>query len=271
MHGKEVAIAPTFADRLGLTIEVAPNLDTDVFGTFTGETPRAGTIRETAVAKARLGMAATGLSIGIASEGSYGPNPFIPFVPGGVEMMVLVDDESGIVVDEHLIDHAPVHQHQVTRDIGEMSAFLERIRFPEHAVIVRANVAPNGDAPIFKGVRTLSLLAAAIADSAAGSQDGFALVQTDMRAHMNPTRMAAIARLAASLCTRIATSCPACGSPGYGQVDVEAGLPCRRCGAASELVKYEIFGCISCRRHERRALSDGRTHADPRQCSKCNP
>lgn len=61
MHGKQAAIAPVLFDRLGLVVSTAPDLDTDQLGTFTGERPRAGTMRETAIAKAKLGMAATGL------------------------------------------------------------------------------------------------------------------------------------------------------------------------------------------------------------------
>ncbi|MFU0507935.1 hypothetical protein [Pseudaminobacter sp. NGMCC 1.201702] len=57
-------------DRLGLIVGTAPALDTDVLGTFTGEIPRAGSTREAAIAKARLGMAATGLPRGIVSERS---------------------------------------------------------------------------------------------------------------------------------------------------------------------------------------------------------
>ncbi|MEZ5786523.1 MAG: hypothetical protein R3D62_08665 [Xanthobacteraceae bacterium] len=57
MHGKEVAIAPALRERLGLIVEVAEGIDTDRLGTFTGEIPRAGTIEEAAIAKARLGMA----------------------------------------------------------------------------------------------------------------------------------------------------------------------------------------------------------------------
>lgn len=81
MHGKDTAIAPVLRARLGLVVTTAPDLDTDVLGTFTGEIPRAGTIRE--VAKARLGMAATGLPIGIASEGSYERMGWMP-PPAGI-------------------------------------------------------------------------------------------------------------------------------------------------------------------------------------------
>jgi len=92
MHGKEAAVQPPFRDCLGLSVWTPPGLDTDALGTFTGETRRLGTITKTALVKARLGMAAASASIAIASEGSYGPHPHMPFVAVGIEIMVLVDD-----------------------------------------------------------------------------------------------------------------------------------------------------------------------------------
>ena len=72
MHGKEAAIAPAFLHRLALDLRIARHIDTDALSTFTGETPRSGNIVETALAKARLGMRATGETFGVASEGAYG-------------------------------------------------------------------------------------------------------------------------------------------------------------------------------------------------------
>ncbi|NHB77752.1 hypothetical protein [Rhodobacter calidifons] len=51
MHGKAAAIAPPLA-RLGIAVVVPEGLDTDRFGTFTGEVPRAGGMVEAARAKA---------------------------------------------------------------------------------------------------------------------------------------------------------------------------------------------------------------------------
>lgn len=216
-------------------------------------------------------MTATGLPIGIASEGAHGPHPHIPFVPGGVELMLLVDDARGIVVSEHLIDDAPVYDHTLAQEIDAISGFLERVRFPDHALIMRANDAGGNEAPIHKGLRTTAALAAALAECAARSRDGRALIQTDMRAHVNPTRMATLGRLAALLCNRLATPCPACGSPGCGQVDVETSLPCECCGAPSIMVRHQIFGCVARDHREKRRRADGRTQADPGHCLECNP
>lgn len=271
MHAKEEAIAPVMQARLGLIVSTASDIDTDALGTFAGEIPRAGTVRDAAIAKARLGMSAVGLPIGIASEGSYGPHPNIPFVPGGVELMVLVDETRGIVVSEHLIDDAPVFGHAYLAAEDELTPVLDRLGFPEHALIVRPAETDNGDGEIRKGVRDIGILKRAIASAQPKSKDGRALIQTDMRAHMNPTRMAKLGLLAFALAERLSKLCPACGMPGFGQIDVETGLPCDWCGFPSQMVRHHVVGCVACSHREHRPRSDGLTKADPRHCPMCNP
>lgn len=71
MQGKELALAPPLRQQLGIGPAVG-QIDTDRFGTFTGKIPRIGTMRNTAIGKARAAMAATGLPFGLASVGSFG-------------------------------------------------------------------------------------------------------------------------------------------------------------------------------------------------------
>ena len=51
MHAKERALAKPFARILGAELVVPHDIDTDAYGTFTGETPRAGTMLDAARAK----------------------------------------------------------------------------------------------------------------------------------------------------------------------------------------------------------------------------
>jgi hypothetical protein len=139
MHRKEEAIAPALSATLGLVVVPAAGLDTDQLGTFSGEIARQGTMLEVAVRKARLGMQGAGLPLGLASEGSFGPHPAIPFFAAGMELLVFVDDERGIVVSESLIADATNFGHLVVSPGDALEAFLERVGFPSHALIVRAN------------------------------------------------------------------------------------------------------------------------------------
>jgi len=268
MHGKDTAIAPALA-RLGITVIVPDDLDTDRFGTFTGEIPRAGEIEDAARAKARAAISATGLPIALASEGSYGPHPVIPFVPLGQELILWRDETLGYEVIERVFDETPCFDHVETATARDANAFLERIGFPETAIVAAPATQPT--APVAKGVRDPEALTSAIAQAVEASANGLALLQTDMRAHMNPRRMATIGRLAEALARRLATACPQCDAPGFGRMRTQPGLPCEACGLPTDLVAREIHGCGACGHSESRARSDGRTSASAATCPLCNP
>jgi len=269
MHAKERAVAPAFMDELGLTVVPSAGLDTDQLGTFAGEIPRRGTMLEVAVAKARLGMAATGLPLGLASEGSFGPHPVVPFLAGGIELLVFVDDTRGLVLHETMVVERTNFAHLVTAPGQPLDSFLAQIGFPAHGLIVRANVG-EPQAGLVKGIVERSRLEEAIA-AAAASPDGNARLETDMRAHLNPTRMDSLVPLASRLAQRLASVCPGCIAPGWGRVDVTRGLHCRWCGTPTEMVATEIFGCAACGHREERPRQDGLTEAEPGNCPACNP
>ena len=271
MHGKHQAIAPALHERPGLEVIVPENLDTDRLGTFSGEVERPGTMLETAIAKARLGMELAGLKIGIASEGSFGPHPQVPFMAAGVELIVLVDDERDLVVSEQQVFADTNYSHATGKSLPEVAGFAETAGFPDHALIVRPNAPADAHWPIHKGIRHHHRLEEAIAQCAASSIDGLALIQTDMRAHMNPGRMAAIASLAARFAQRLSTLCPACSSPGYGPSQSIPGLPCEWCGEPSTMVRWIIHSCPACGHEAQLPRPDGLLKSDPMHCLACNP
>jgi len=270
MHRKEEAIAPAMMSILGLIVTPTPGLDTDQLGTFSGEIPREGTMLEVAVRKARLGMSAMGLPFGLASEGTFGPHPAIPFLPAGMELLAFVDDEKGIIVHESLVAEATNFDHLAVLPGEALEPFLERMGFPAHGLIARSNEGEPNTA-LTKGIIDRDRLARAIAEAAAVSPDGRARLETDMRAHVNPTRMKSLVVLAERLAQRLATLCPACGAPGFGRTGTRTGLKCSDCGAPTEMVAAEIFGCASCEYREERPRGDGLQSTSAQHCPECNP
>lgn len=263
MHGKAAAIAPPLA-RLGIALTVPGGLDTDRFGTFTGEVPRAGSMVEAARAKALAAIAATGLPVGLASEGAYGAHAVIPFLPQGRELLLWHDARSGHEIIEMLTDEAPAYDHIEVAAAEGAQAFLARIGFPPTAVIV---MRADG-VPVAKGVQDLASLDGAIR---AARAHGPARLQTDMRAHLNPRRMGMIGQLAERFARRLARRCPDCGAPGWGLLRLAPGLPCAWCGGPSLMPKGEIHGCTACGATTLRPRCDGVTEADPGMCPFCNP
>jgi hypothetical protein len=264
LHGKERAIAPALR-RIGLQVTVAA-IDTDALGTFAGEIARIGSMRDVAVEKARRGARHLGLRYGLASEGTFGPDPDLPVVASGAELLALVDTATGRVITESLRTQTNFAWLPIAPG-ADLDGFLIRVGFPDHAVIAR----PHDDAravPNEKGIRDRGALDAVLA-RLAGS--GPLRIETDMRAHMNPTRMAGLATLADRLAARLATPCPACDAPGFGRIDVRRGLPCAACGTPTAMIAAELYGCDVCGQIEERARPDGLTQADPAQCPMCNP
>lgn len=261
MHGKEATIAPPFA-ALGITV-VRAAIDTDRFGTFTGDIARPGSMVDAARAKARAAIKVTGLDVGIASEGAYGPHPHAPFLPLGQELLLWLDARTGHEIIESMTDPRPSYDQQKVTTVAEADAFLSRTDFPATGLIVQP--APDLR-PVAKGITDRATLDTALAQALA--RDGRALIQTDMRAHLNPRRMTVIGELASRLATRLATPCPACTAPGFGRLRIMAGLPCGDCGCETALTAADVHGCTACG-HETVHPRTG--HADPANCPHCNP
>lgn len=268
-HHKEDVITPVFRQKLGAELEI-PEIDTDLLGTFSGEVPREGNALETAIKKAKLAIEATGLPYGLASEGSFGPHPFIPFLAYDHELMVLVDQKNGFVVSEMIISEKTNYRHGSFTNIFAVREFARQVKFPSHALILRPE--PSKDKKfIIKGIQDDDALESAFMQCHSVSNNGTVWVETDMRAHLNPSRMKVIGALAEKLADRLTTLCPSCKTPGWGQVGREAGLECETCSTPTEMTRYEIYGCVRCARQEKLPRKDGLKSATPSQCPRCNP
>ena len=268
LHGKERALARPFALGLAASLELSA-CDTNTLGTFSGEVERAGDALSTCRRKAMLGLEATGLRQGLASEGSFGPHPALPLLPVGQELLVFVDLDRQLTVVEQRLEWR-TNYGQILLEPGEdPTPWLRRVGFPAHGVLARPATVDGG--PWQKDLLDSAALLDALASCRLRDPQGRVWLETDMRAHRNPTRMRSIRRLGVALVRRLATPCPACAAPGWGLVDTEAGLPCGWCGAATTLTAIEVWGCQGCGHRQHRPRRDGLMQADPGQCPRCNP
>ena len=266
-HGKERVIAPVLEPALGCRIELVAGYDTDLLGTFTREIPRAGTQLEAARKKARIGMELAGLPLGLANEGSFGPDPFTGMFPWNVELLVWIDDERELEV-VGVAQGKTNFSNLLTADWAEAESFARRSGFPEHYLVVR----PDGedDPRIGKGIAAWAELKAAFSWALGQSASDRVFLETDMRAHANPTRMENIRLSVADLAKKLCSRCPACESPGFWVVERVAGLRCAGCGAPTRETRAEVHGCLTCAHRLTRERAD-RHSADPSRCDYCNP
>ena len=273
LHGKERILARPLKSGLGLTLRHASSVDTNRFGSFDGEQPRHDDAPTTCQRKAMAALEALDLDLGIASEGAFGPHPAVPMLPMGQEWLTFVDRRDGLVIREQLISHRTNYSSCRGSDPQAIAGWLRQVGFPRHGLMVRPLEAePAGPGGwLAKGVHDPQQLATLIAEAVRRSPLRQAWLETDMRAHCNPTRRVAIRRLAFRLVRRVASACPSCGAPGWGVVGTIAGLPCSACGLATALVRLEVMGCSVCRYRTERPRRDRRAAADPMHCPYCNP
>lgn len=269
MHEKERALGPAFRRVLGAEI-VVPAIDTDTLGTFSGEVPRPDALVETALLKAEmLFEAVPDLDCAVASEGSYGPIDRVPLVPCGVELLAFVDRRRGI----RMVETFPTHrtswrlQRFAAGDPDRLLA-LKGMGFPRFGVFV---VCSSDMSRPIKGLSTVDEVIAAMDREAGRSDDGLAVLYSDMRAHMNPLRMKVLRAAGWKLARRLERLCPSCRAPGWGVIGSRRGLPCETCGEPTHWIDCEIEGCNVCGHAVALPRKDGHRTASRLSCRACRP
>ena len=268
-HGKERALRRPFRWGLGQSLQVCA-CDTDQLGSFSGEIERPADALETCRRKLCLGLEQTGLRCGLASEGSFGPHPAVALLAVGQELLVYRDLERDLELVQQRLELRTNFSQQRFGPLDDLSGWLRQVGFPSHGVIVRPASWSPGE-PLFKGLHTAAELETAVAICRSADPASRIQLDTDMRAHHNPQRMASIARLGVALVRRLRTPCPNCGLPGWGLHETRAGLPCRWCGEPTELTLEELWACPHCGERQTQPRRDGVVSADPAHCNWCNP
>jgi len=266
-HGKERVIAPVLEPALGCHILRVEGFDTDRLGSFTRDIPRLGSQIEAARQKARIGMELSGHPLGLASEGSFGPDPFTQMFEWNTEVLVLLDARTGLEVTG--VAQGPGKSaHLSTRHWDELEAFAQREGFPAHQLVLRPQ--HQEDPRICKGIDNWPALRHTFEHCLSLSSSGQVFAELDLRAFANPSRMRRIEEAATDLLRRLQSACPACGAPGYAVVERLTGLPCAACGTPTSAPRADRWQCLCCPHGEVLARTD-RTAADPGQCPRCNP
>ena len=268
MHGKERVIAPFVENILGIQTVLPPAaFNSDVFGTFTGEVKRQGTQLEAARKKAQAAMDLTGCDLAISSEGSFGPDPAMPFLQSNLELVLFVDRKNQFEVKGHYRTSAAYMGIHSAHTLEEALVLAKKMAFPTHGLIVRTS--QNGGA-IHKDLQTVKALKEALAKLFDG-QFTQVFLETDLRAHRNPTRMEAIKHATEDLIKNIASRCPSCNCPGFVVSHLQKGLKCAACGTPTELPIHQVYSCSKCDYSETRPCTKHSATADPKYCDYCSP
>jgi hypothetical protein len=266
-HGKQDLVRGPLEAALGCQLVHTDGYDTDQLGTFTRELTRAGSQLDAARKKATIGMALTGASVGMASEGAFGPDPFGAFMPWNTEVVLWVDRLSGMEVTGFA--HGPAQSlHRMVKTPQELERFAKDAGFPEHHLVLRPEHPEHPD--LDKGIHEFATLLKAFHLAQAKSATGVVFVENDLRAFSNPTRQKLILKATQELIQKLLSACPSCEAPGYWLTQQIPGLPCRACGSLTRLPQAEVWACKKCGHEEQRA-TNAQPWADPARCDFCNP
>ncbi|MFW5748984.1 MAG: DUF6671 family protein [Chloroflexota bacterium] len=244
-------------------------IDTDRFGSFTGEIARIATQQATAIRKAHAAMEISGCNLGLASEGSFTPHPELPLLTHNVELVVLVDGQNNWVLEGWASSlETPAVQRRVY-SMGEAHAFAEQVGFPAQGLVAR--YATNDTRHMVKGINNAGQLTDVVNTMLVAQGGAGIVLETDLRAHMNPKRMTVIRAAAVALAQNALRICPVCAAPGVRPVETVPGLPCEWCEAPTALPLAAVYGCVRCDYRNTLYYPDGQRAAPPGRCPYCNP
>jgi hypothetical protein len=267
MHKKQEVIAPLLSSELGIICTPLEAVDTDALGTFSGEVERKGSPLEALRAKCQLAIDCGWDDIVIASEGSFGPHPQMYFAYADDEWVMLKDVKHNLeILGRHVSSHTNFNAKEVS-DWKALQLFAEQVKFPSHALILRPAVDVYSE--MQKGISTWEKLEEVF--HSLKETFGSVYVETDMRAHFNPSRMAVIQRATEDLVRMLKSVCPSCNAPGYGVVEVFPGLPCESCGMPTASTLKHLYRCQHCSHSSEHLYPRGKKKESPMYCSFCNP
>ena len=202
-HGKEKIIAPILQRQLNCTVEWTQLVDTDALGTFDRTIARQGTQLQTLRRKVHLGIDASQNTMGVASEGSFVPDPYSGFMPWNIEMVMFVDDLNGLEV-VGTAQGSAMSMSGFFRDIDALLQFAQDAGFPSHALMLRPE--SQTDKRITKGIADIETLKSAFMEAQLQSRNGKVFVENDLRAFCNPTRQKMIEQATEDLVQKMRVS-----------------------------------------------------------------
>ncbi len=266
-HQKENVIAPLFEKAFNVKCFAPQNFDTDTLGTFTGEIERKDDPIVTLKNKCLQAIELSNCDLGIASEGSFGSHPFIPFVHADDEFLIFIDKKNNLEIIERELSTSTNFTGTEIKTEKELIEFAKIVKFPSHGLILRN--AEDDNKEIIKGIMNWDVLNKSFQQMM--EKYGEAYITTDMRAMYNPTRMEVIEKAAIKLVKKIKSLCPECNTPGFGITEAKPGLPCSLCGFATRSTLGYLYQCKKCAFIKEEKFPHNKTEEDPTYCDICNP
>lgn len=263
-HQKLALIAPALA-QVGINVELTEAFDTDALGTFSGETPRTQSPLDCAKTKAKLACEATGLAIGIGSEGSFGGGPAPGLLNWDDEVLCLFNKDKQQFIMAYASGPVPLSDLE-TDQLALIRSHLEQHDAAQGWILSCSTgliKALQGFEALHRALQHANLLSTSL------QLTEVIRISPDLRAHFCPARQHYIQKAAVQLAERLRALCPVCQAADFWRKAHELGLPCSACTYPTQRVKYYIKRCDCCGHTEHEPPAE--PYAETAYCPLCNP
>lgn len=257
MHGKEQILRELLEQQLGVEVITPENFNTDDFGTFSGEEERKFDAATTAEHKCDAAFRLTGESLVLASEGSFGGHPATGLVAADEEWLVLKDYKYHRLIKVKVVSSQTNFSGNQYYEAHDAAFFAAQSGFPSHALIIRKD--KDDISELHKGIRTNERLKESIKYFL--KNFGKLYIETDMRAHLNPTRQKVIRQAGEKLIKVLHEFCPVCEAPAFQVKQVLRGTPSEESVEKARATREVLCLCEHCGHTERREITGQRQHA----------
>lgn len=264
-HKKEQAIQPVFKKVFDTEIIVCENVDTDLFGTFSGEIKRAETAKITVAKKCWAGLKINPeFRFALASEGSFGSHPDSFYLPYNEEWLIFIDRETHTEVYAKSGTTKANFISETISDIEQLQNILSKMS--DNYFVLKNEI---DEKVLLKGSKNIIQISEVATQEFKHGKK--ILLETDLRAMNNPLRMENIAQAAQKLVENLQSKCPNCKSIGFSIEKAIKGLACESCKLPSPYPKYHVKVCNNCEHEEIVEPIHKLKSLEPQYCQICNP
>ena len=182
---------------------------------------------------------------------------------------MLYDARDGSIYEHRHLSLDTVFGGEACKSVRAVLAFAQRMKFPEHALVVRSEEKWRAGVRQEKGIQDEQRLT----DVAEGiiAEHSSVWVETDMRAMANPTRMNVIGETAERFAQELVTRCSACSACWFRITEALSGLPCALCGWLTRGIRAYRRSCRLCGHQADLPRPDAKIVEEPQFCDQCNP
>lgn len=263
-HKKDEVFKDVFLQKLLVEVVGFNSLNTDKFGSFTGEVKRKKDMISTCRNKILEAKKVFDHDLFVSSEGSF-VSDSLGVLVRDFEVLMFKDFKNDF---EIVVSGETYKTNCLSRkiySIDDLVNFVNAVGFPRNGIILKSFRA------VYKDFVDIDHLYSVYDKIKSSLFVKYIVAETDMRADKNEFRMNFLKEMASKSVNVLSSECPSCSAPGFQIKNYLTGKLCRLCLNPTNEVSFEILGCCKCDFSLKKKNDKDGDLANPLNCNFCNP